>query len=68
MALRQKQLNALRADILKGLTTAKQLPQFRAEVIDLQARLDNLKARERAGAIRPFYGSYIQTIRSSQSK
>jgi len=32
------------------------------------ARQDNLKARERAGAIRPFYGSYIQTIRSSQSK
>src|SRR5216684_779979 len=44
MATRQTQLNALRADIAKGLTTARQLPQFRAEVTDLQARLDNLKA------------------------
>jgi len=44
MATRQTQLNALRADSAKGLTTARQLPQFRAEVTNLQARLDNLKA------------------------
>ena len=44
MVARKTQLSALRADIGKGLTTAKQLPQFRAEVADLQARLDNLKA------------------------
>jgi type IV pilus assembly protein PilO len=44
MAARKTQLDALRADIAKGLTTAKQLPQFRLEVADLQTRLDNLKA------------------------
>jgi type IV pilus assembly protein PilO len=44
MASRKTQLDALKADIAKGLTTAKQLPQFRAEVTDLQARLDSLKA------------------------
>jgi len=44
MAARETQFKALRADILKGLTTAKQLPQFRSEVTDLQARLDGLKA------------------------
>src|SRR5579872_5123558 len=44
MASRKTQLVALRADVAKGLATAKQLPQFRAEVADLQTRLDNLKA------------------------
>jgi type IV pilus assembly protein PilO len=41
---RSSQLAALRADITKGLTTAKQLPAFEKEVNDLEARLDNLKA------------------------
>jgi type IV pilus assembly protein PilO len=41
---RAGQLVALRADITKGLTTARQLPAFEKEVNDLEARLDNLKA------------------------
>jgi len=44
MASRETQLQALRADITKGLNTAKQLPAFRAQVTELEGRLDNLKA------------------------
>ena len=35
---------ALRADITKGQTTARKLPEFETQVTDLEARLDNLKA------------------------
>ncbi len=41
---RRIQLAGLRKDISMGVTTAKKLPEFRSEVGDLQARLDNLKA------------------------
>ena len=41
---RQSQLVALRADITKGLNTAKKLPEFRQQVTDLEGRLANLKA------------------------
>ena len=41
---REGQLKALRVDISKGVTTAKQLPEFRAQVAELEGRLDNLKA------------------------
>src|SRR4051794_33873894 len=44
MAQRQTQLDALRGDITKGLTTAKKLPEFRQQVGDLEGRLANLKA------------------------
>src|SRR3954451_10735773 len=44
IASRRTQLEALRADITKGLTTAKKLPEFRQQVGDLEARLANLKA------------------------
>jgi type IV pilus assembly protein PilO len=44
MDARQTQLTSLRADIAKGLSTAKQLPQFRLEVDDLEGRLSNLRA------------------------
>lgn len=44
MAARQTQLQALRGDITKGLTTAKKLPEFRQQVTDLEGRLANLKA------------------------
>ena len=44
MVSRQAQLTALRADITKGLTTAKKLPEFRQQVGDLESRLANLKA------------------------
>jgi type IV pilus assembly protein PilO len=44
MASREQQLVALKADISKGLMTAKKLPEFRAQVTDLESRLANLKA------------------------
>lgn len=44
MVTRQQQLTALRADIAKGQATAKKLPEFRAQVADLEGRLNNLKA------------------------
>jgi type IV pilus assembly protein PilO len=44
MTARQTQLTALKADISKGLTTAKKLPEFRQEVTNLESRLANLKA------------------------
>src|SRR4051794_5653272 len=44
IAARQAQLDALKADITKGLTTAKKLPEFRQQVADLESRLANLKA------------------------
>ena len=44
MTSRSTQLIALRADITKGLTTAKKLPEFRSQVTDLESKLANLKA------------------------
>jgi type IV pilus assembly protein PilO len=44
MAGREAQLTALKADITKGIVTAKKLPEFRAQVSELEARLDSLKA------------------------
>src|SRR2546429_159733 len=41
---RQHQLAALRADIAKGLNTAKKLPEFRSQVAELEGRLVNLRA------------------------
>jgi type IV pilus assembly protein PilO len=43
VAARQQELDTIRGRINKGLTTARQLPEFRKEVVDLQARLDSLK-------------------------
>jgi type IV pilus assembly protein PilO len=44
MVARQTQLVTLKADITTGLTTAKKLPEFRAQVTELEGRLANLKA------------------------
>jgi type IV pilus assembly protein PilO len=44
MLARQTQLVALKADISTGLTTAKKLPEFRAQVAELESRVANLKA------------------------
>jgi type IV pilus assembly protein PilO len=44
MASRETQLRLLKADISKGLMTARKLPEFRAQVGDLEGRLANLKA------------------------
>jgi type IV pilus assembly protein PilO len=44
MVSRQTQLVALKADITKGLNTARKLPEFKAQVTDLEGRLVNLRA------------------------
>src|SRR4029078_5459947 len=41
---REGQLRSLRADLSKGVTTAKQLREFQAQVTELEGRLENLKA------------------------
>ncbi len=41
---RRQRLESLRTDINKGLATARQLPQFRSQVDELEARLNSLKA------------------------
>ncbi len=43
MATRQQHLNALQADIRKSQATAQRLAQFRAEVGELETRLETLK-------------------------
>jgi type IV pilus assembly protein PilO len=42
--MRQAQLALIRADIDRGLATARRLPEFRREVGQLEAQLDRLKA------------------------
>jgi len=41
--LRKTRLTALRADISRGVATARRLPEFEAQVTQLEQRLDNLK-------------------------
>ena len=43
IALRQTRLTALRADIDKGVATARQLPQFEDQVNKLEQRLESLR-------------------------
>src|SRR2546430_8610409 len=43
IALRQTHLNALRADINKGVITARRLPEFQGQVAELEHRLDSLR-------------------------
>ena len=44
MATREQKLASLRADSNKGMSTATKLAEFRAQVTDLQTRLDTLRA------------------------
>jgi type IV pilus assembly protein PilO len=44
LAAKRQRLATLRVDISQGMSIARQLPQFQAQVSDLQARLDGLKA------------------------
>jgi type IV pilus assembly protein PilO len=44
MATRETRLAGLRADITKGMTVAAQLPEFRAQVAELEGQLDQLRA------------------------
>ncbi len=40
---RQAQLALVRADIERGMATARRLPEFRRQVVDLEAQLDRLR-------------------------
>ena len=42
--MREATLATLRAEINRGLTTARRLPEFRRELVELQAQLDTLRA------------------------
>jgi Tfp pilus assembly protein PilO len=44
LAVREGQLKALRKDVDKGHETARKLPEFRAQVDDLEIRLSSLRA------------------------
>src|SRR5512143_10967 len=44
IAARETRLASLRREITQGLATAKRLPEFRAQVTDLERRLDALRA------------------------
>ncbi len=44
IAARETRLASLRREIAQGLATAKRLPEFRAQVTDLERRLDALRA------------------------
>jgi type IV pilus assembly protein PilO len=41
--LRQTRLTSLRADIARGVATARRLPEFESQVAQLEQRLENLK-------------------------
>jgi Tfp pilus assembly protein PilO len=43
LAIKETRLAALRADINKGVATARRLGEFQAQVTDLERRLDSLK-------------------------
>jgi type IV pilus assembly protein PilO len=43
IAMRQSRLSALRADVDKGMATARQLPQFEDQVTKLEQRLESLR-------------------------
>ena len=44
MVQRQAELDTMRADINRGLAIARQLPEFEAQVEDLENRLESLRA------------------------
>lgn len=44
MATRQTKLASLKTDINRGLATARQLPEFRRQVTEFEARLESLRA------------------------
>jgi len=43
LATRRAELDTLRAEITRGLATARQLPEFRSQVAGLQSQLDRLR-------------------------
>ena len=70
--LRQARLTTLRADVAKGMQTARRLPEFQSQVAELQHRLDSLKAvlpeqKDVADILRRVQGLATQSSLSLQS-
>jgi len=61
LEVQRKRLAALRVDISQGMAIAQQLPQFRAQVTDLEARLEGLRA------ILPEEKDFADLLRSLQT-
>src|SRR5262245_25391585 len=70
--LRQTRLTALRADIARGVATARRLPEFESQVTQLEQRLENLKQvlpeeKDVADILRRIHGLATQSNLSIQS-
>jgi len=70
--LRQTRLTALRADITRGVATARRLPEFESQVAQLEQRLENLKQvlpeeKDVADILRRIHGLATQSNLSIQS-
>jgi type IV pilus assembly protein PilO len=69
---RETRLTAMRADIARGVATARRLPEFEAQVAQLEQRLDNLKQvlpeeRDVADVLRRIQGLATQSNLAIQS-
>jgi len=70
--LRQTRLTSLRADIARGVATARRLPEFEAQVAQLEQRLENLKQvlpeeKDVADILRRIHGLATQSNLSIQT-
>jgi type IV pilus assembly protein PilO len=70
--LRQTRLTALRADIARGVATARRLPEFESQVAQLELRLENLKQvlpeeKDVADILRRIHGLATQSNLTIQS-
>jgi type IV pilus assembly protein PilO len=61
LAEQHQRLEAMRAEINRGLATARKLPVFRSEVADLESRLESLRA------VLPDQKDFGDVLRSLQS-
>lgn len=72
LSMRETRLTAMRADIARGVATARRLPEFEAQVAQLEQRLDNLKQvlpeeRDVADILRRIQGLATQSNLAIQS-
>lgn len=70
--LRQSRLTSLRADIARGVATARRLPEFESQVAQLEQRLENLKQvlpeeKDVADILRRIHGLATQSNLTIQS-
>ena len=72
ITVRETRLTAMRADIARGVATARRLPEFEAQVAQLEQRLENLKQvlpeeRDVADVLRRIQGLATQSNLAIQS-